>query len=66
MRACEHDLIASLTDALPDEMDATEALVALGTVTAGVICHTDCQESRSSLVETFCNLLRKSVDLSMH
>ena len=53
-------IAACLTGALPEEVDQRAALIALGLVTAGVVCGAE-PGDRSELVEAFCKLLRESV-----
>ena len=53
-------IMRSLLEALPEEAEARDELVALGAVAAGVINTTEV-EGRAALVERFCATLRKNV-----
>lgn len=53
-------ILKSLTEALPEEADARDELVAIGGL-AGLIINTTAPEGRADLVECFCDTLRKAV-----
>jgi hypothetical protein len=53
-------ILKSLTEALPEEADARDELVAIGGL-AGAIINTTAPEGRADLVECFCKTLRKAV-----
>ncbi len=59
------DLALSIADALPNEADHRQALVALGVVTSGIIFEA-APEDRAGLVEHFCAILRSSVRGELH
>lgn len=58
-------IMRSLIEALPEEAEARDELVALGAVTAGVI-NTVVPEERADLVERFCATLRRQVAMELN
>ena len=54
------EIMRSLMQALPEEADARDELVAVGSL-AGAIINTTAPEGRADLVERFCATLRKAV-----
>lgn len=58
-------IMRSLLDALPDEADARDELVALGTIASAIINATE-PDGRAGLVECFCDTLRKGVAMELN
>ena len=54
------EIMRSLMQALPEEADARDELVAVGSL-AGAIINATAPEGRAALVERFCATLRKAV-----
>jgi hypothetical protein len=54
------EIMRSLMQALPEEADARDELVAVGSL-AGAIINATAPEGRADLVERFCATLRKAV-----
>lgn len=57
--------IDRVSRALEPTQDARDELIALGVVAAGIILECDV-EGRQALVDTFCNILRKSVAIDLN
>lgn len=58
-------LALSVAKAIEKSSDPRAELIALGMVASGIICET-APEERAELVETFCQILRKSVGGALH
>lgn len=58
-------IMKTLLEALPDEADARDELVAVGGVASAIINAT-APEGRADLVECFCDTLRKSVAVELN
>ncbi len=58
-------LALSVSEVMEKSTSPRSELIALGMVASGIICETP-PEQRAELVETFCEILRSSVNGALH